>query len=275
MSEVLQVGADPVLIARAFVEARRSDQLVLRYPGPIPSSAEEAYAIQDQAIRLRGQPVSGWKVGRVADDLAEHWGSDRLAGPIFSDSIVYAGGSDDPDMPLLRGFAAVEAEIVMRTGAPIPHGCDLRSLPDYIDDVHLGLEIASSPFPGINANGPGVTASDFGNNFGLLVGPRIGDWKTRNLLDAIVALSIDGKTVGQGCAATMLDGPFGAVAFLAQLLDRRGIPMPAGTLISTGAITGVHLVSAGQSVSATLDGQIEVACRTRSFTPSMPVRTEA
>jgi 2-keto-4-pentenoate hydratase len=171
-------------------------------------------------------------------------------------------------MPMLAGFAAVEAELMMRVGSSIPPDTEPTSIADYIDDVRFGLEIASSPFPGINAHGPAVTISDFGNNFGLLLGPPITDWRTRDLLGAPVVLAIDDVVVGTGTAAAMLDGPFGAVAFLARLLAARNIPVPAGTWVSTGAITGIHPISVGQSVNARFDNEYEVACRMVMFVPA-------
>lgn len=254
-------------VARVFVEARRSSRIVSSYPGPMPKTLAEGYAIQDQALGLTSQSIAGWKVGRIADELVEQFGVNRLAGPIFVDRVVETSESQAAEMPILAGFAAVEAELMMRIGSPIPDGVRPESIADYIDSVRFGIEIASSPFPDINAHGPAVTISDFGNNFGLLLGSEIADWRTRDLAAAPVVLTIDGELAGTGLAASMPDGPFGAVAFLVRLLAARRIAMPVGTWVSTGAITGVHPVSPGQAVRATFDNSYEVACRTALFTP--------
>ena len=50
-------------IARAFVEARNAGTGLPDYPGALPQSLDEAYAIQERAISLFGAPVVGWKVG--------------------------------------------------------------------------------------------------------------------------------------------------------------------------------------------------------------------
>lgn len=255
-------------VARTFVDARRDSHVVATYPGSIPETLEQAYAIQDDAIRLVGKPISGWKVGRIPDRLIEQYGANRLVGPIFSHMVIDAEVDAHPCVPLLQGFAAVEAELLLRVGSAIPPGAGLIEVADYIDEVRFGLEIASSPFPEINDHGPAVTASDFGNNFGLVLGPRISDWRSRDLISAPVSLAIDGETAGTGTCATMLDGPFGAVAFLARLLSDRGIGLPAGTWVSTGAITGVHRITPGQSATAIFDSQFEVSCRTRLFAPA-------
>ncbi len=256
-------------VAKAFVEARRNSHVVASYPGTMPANFDEAYDIQDEAIHLVGQAVGGRKVGRVPDALVPQYGVNRLAGPIFASSIVDAADGSSPNMPLLEGFAAAEAELMLRIGAVPPATVTLETMPDYIDDVRFGLEIASSPFPGINDHGPAVTVSDFGNNFGLVLGPRIENWKTRNLMDAPVRLDIDGQNIGNGKLANMLDGPFGSAVFLTKLLAARGKELAVGTWISTGAITGVHKIVAGQSSEAVFDNEYRVSCVTHAFKPAL------
>ncbi len=84
-------------------------------------------------------------------------------------------------MPVFaEGFAAGEAEFLLRIGAPPPAGktsFTLEETADLIDAVHVGIEIASSPLGAINEIGPIAVVSDFGNNNGLVVGPEIADWR--------------------------------------------------------------------------------------------------
>jgi 2-keto-4-pentenoate hydratase len=255
-------------IAEAFVQARRQDKVLATYPGQKPQSFDHAYEIQDAAIALNGAAVSGWKVGRVQDQLVAHFGAERLVGPIFSNTIVHAPRDGMVTVPVLQGFAAVEAELMLRIGGD---AADVRSAADarmVIDEMRFGLEIASSPFAGINDHGPAVTASDFGNNYGLVLGPVLEDWQDRDLLHTSVELMIDGNLIGQGKAVDMLDGPFGAVSFLLQLLKKRGIAVPPGTWVSTGAITGVHRVSAGQTAEAIFGSRENVSARMQIATPN-------
>ena len=77
-------AASPAAIARAFVTARQQATGFSDYPGPIPPSLADGYAIQAEALALVDAPVGGWKVGRVPAPLVERFGADRLAGPIFT-----------------------------------------------------------------------------------------------------------------------------------------------------------------------------------------------
>lgn len=240
-------------IAKAFVEARRAGAALPDYPGALPTTLEAAYAVQDEAIALTGGSLAGWKVGRFAPPID---GINRLAGPIFTDQVLQASAAV-PALPIFAdGFGAAEAEFLLRIGTaadPAKTEYTLEEARALVDAVHVGIEIASSPFPGINRHGPAVTISDFGNNNGLLIGPPADGWQDRDINDWTVTLDVNGIEVGRATAAAMLDGPFGAVRFMAEHLAARGIPLRPGQWISSGAVTGVHPVKPGDTVVARFD----------------------
>jgi 2-keto-4-pentenoate hydratase len=256
------------MIARQLVAARAEDRVLETYPGPLPDTLSDAYAIQDDAIALHGVPVAGWKVGRITGEYVGALRAARLVGPIFADQIVGPDASKIVEVPILRGFAAVEAELLLRIGATVPSNVAIDDVPRYVAEARFGIEIASSPLPFINERGPAVTASDFGNNFGLILGPQLADWCDGAVFDLSASMTIDGTLTGEGCPADILDGPFGAVAFLAQLMEQRGRSLDAGTWVSTGAITGVHQVRPGQNVEATFADKWTVGCRVAASAPA-------
>jgi 2-keto-4-pentenoate hydratase len=244
-------------IARAFVAARAAGRALAAYPGAMPATLAEAYRIQDAAIARDGRRVGGWKVGRIAPELVEAYGDNRIAGPIFVDEIADDGAA----MPVFaNGFAAAEAEVLLRFGAVGDGDYDIDTVRGCIDEVRTGIEIASSPFAEINGHGPAVTASDYGNNKGLVLGPAIPGWRSRDLIAMPVEFRIDGALVGAGSMETMLDGPFGSALFLIRTLRARGIAIAPGTWVSAGAITGVHEIRPGQRAAALFDGRIGVGC---------------
>lgn len=256
-------------IAEAFVGARRGAHGLPDYPGMVPASLSDAYAIQDRAIVLASGSVAGWKVGKINPPLDTQLGTNRLAGPIFAEGVVDAAGGA-PAMPVFTdGFAAAEAEFLLRIGrAPDPAKTDytLEEAAELIDAVHVGIEVASSPFPGINALGPLVTISDFGNNHGLVVGEAIVDWQSLDFIDWPVTLRINGVEAGAATARSMLDGPIGAARFLFETLAARKIELRAGQFISSGAVTGVHEVEVGAAVTATFK-DMQVSCTIKAATP--------
>lgn len=249
-------------IANHFVEARQRGQHLADYPGAVPDTLVSAYAIQDAAIKAFARPIVGWKVGRIFPPLSDTFGANRLTGPIFT-TTTYSDANSPAGQVFSGGFGAAEAEFLIQIGSDLPLGKQDYILADVeilISAVHIGIEIASSPLPTINELGPAVTVSDFGNNNGLIIGAPIDHWQTSNFADWTVALEIDGTVVGEGAANSFPDGPIGSVRFLLNNLGARGIPVHAGTWISSGAVTGVHQVTLGQSVHAIFAPTLSVDC---------------
>ncbi len=246
-------------IAQSFVAARRGARALPGFPGEVPAKLAESYAIQEKAIALFDRPIIGWKIGRVAPDKQAEHQTERLCGPIFAPTLKHYAG-EPLTLPVYEGgFAAVEAEYVFR----VDHDAD----PDktqyseeealrLIDAVFAGVEMAGSPLATINVLGPTVVASDFGNNFGLILSTRLGEFdsdSTEHSLspEAVAAFKatteIDGKIAGEGGLFTMPGGPLKAIAWLAGFLAARGRPLTKGQYISSGATTGIHDIHAGST----------------------------
>lgn len=234
------------------------------YPGRLPQSLAEAYRIQDCAIGAVCRPIGGWKVGRIGPSLAAQYGAERLAGPILEQSIQYASAGTVRSATVYPGgFGAAEAEFLFQLhSAPAPGTgpCCEDEVMDFVKSVHVGIEIASSPFSGINDLGPAVTVSDFGNNNGLIIGPEVQGWRRSRMHEWTVMTKVDGRVVGAGRAKDMPGGPIGSVRFILEHLALRGIPLEPGAWISSGAITGVHAVAAGERVTAVFTRELSVEC---------------
>ncbi len=251
-------------VARAFVNARREGRSLPVYPGPVPVDLAAAYRIQDLALALDGRAVAGWKVGRIPDPDVAQLGANRLAGPILAGTVVEAVATHEAAMPAFSGgFIAVEAEFMLRLRVPAHASAPLddAAAQEWIDDVRIGIEIASSPYPGINDDGPCVTVSDFGNNAGALLGSAVRDWRARDLQAIEVSTEIAGREAGRATAANMLDGPYGALRFLLDHCGRRGIAPQSGWWISSGAVTGVHAAAVGDRAVVKFAGIGSLSCR--------------
>lgn len=253
--ETRTVLSDARDIASAFVAARRSGTAMSRFPGRAPQDLASAYAVQDCALALWERAVGGWKVGRINPPSDQLLGADRLVGPAFDDTILMASDTPSRFAIFHGGFAAAEAEFMLRLAPqPGPLPTTREAAMAWIDEVRIGIEIASSPYARINADGPCVTISDHGNNAGLLLGPVVPRHLWGTLDNVVVTLAIDGREVGRATTASMLDGPFGAAAFLMHNLAERGIGLESGWWVSSGAITGVHEMSPNSLVSANFAG---------------------
>ena len=249
-----------------FVEARRTAHGTDVYPGPVPTTMQAAYAIQDAAIARWPDRIVGWKVGMVPPAQQTALGTHRVAGPIFAANVqtVTDARSSVTLGVIPGGFAAVESEFIARIGADADPGqtdWTLAEATDMIDAVFVGVELAGSPLSTINDLGSAVVASDFGNNAGLVVGPELTDWAVR--LEAVAVTSqVDATVVGRGTARDIPRGVVESVRFLLGHCAGRGMALTRGTFVSTGAVTGVHRIVAGQTAICAFDGVAEITCAT-------------
>lgn len=262
---------NPKDIAERFAEARAAGNSLDRYPGTPPANLETAYQIQAAAIARWPDAVKGWKVARVAPAFSTQFPEERLIGPAFARNVHHVGQGEIAHCPVFEGgFAAVEAEVVIVVAADSQIGktdWTADSVVSLVKSMHIGVEVASSPLATLNSHGPGAVISDFGNNWGVVVGAEIANWRELESID--VETFIDGQFVGRGKVA-IKPGPLGALAFTLNKRAQQGEILRAGDVISTGMITGVHDIRVGQQSRHVFAGFGEVQVRTL---PATAIRT--
>jgi len=254
----------PIESARRFVCARLGARALPEYPGPLPASLDEAYARQDAAIALWPDRVAGWKVGKIPPGWAEVVGEERLVGPIFAEHVQTQLPDQCLTLPVIDGgFAAVEAEYIFVLGHSAPAGkvdWTPEEAAGCVRELRIGIEFAGSPLATINHLGPAVVVSDFGNNAGLLLGPVIEDWRARSLDSLSCETFVGSRLVGRGGAASISGGPLAALAFALNRCARRGRPLVAGDVVSTGASTGIHDICIGEQARVEFAGGVVLHC---------------
>jgi 2-keto-4-pentenoate hydratase len=252
-------------IARRLVRARLNGLALSAFPGELPATLEDAYAIQDAAIEEWPDATRGWKVGRIQEPWLARLGAERLVGPIFSRGVYEASGDKEIDFPVIPGgFAAVEAEFVVRLVRDVPAErarWTPEAAAELVDALHVGVEVAGSPLASINDLGPLAVVSDFGNNLGLIVGPRIDAWRELPPKRLSSETFVEGRSVGRGTAASVPGGPLAALAFALECCARRGLRLKAGDFVSTGATTGIHEIEPGMAATAAFAGVGQIHCR--------------
>lgn len=265
---------DPDAVARQFVSARRAARALPEFPGPLPADMAAGYAAQEAGIALWPEAVVGWKVGRIPPELQAELGAERVMGPVFEGHLWNAEPQPTPLPVILGGFAAVEAEYVYRMGRDVPAD-KLDWTPEealaYVDELLAGVEFAASPLATINVLGPRVVATDFGNNAGLILGRTIPRWRDRPEDIPPCHAYVDGRLAGEGSPNSIPGGPPASLAFLLAACARRGRPLKAGQLVTTGAASGIHDIEAGQTARITFGDLEEIRC---VAVPAKPVAGE-
>jgi 2-keto-4-pentenoate hydratase len=250
-------------IARALVSARAAGRALPGFPGAVPETLDEAYAVQEALIAATSDPVVGWKVAMIPPDLRERFGAERVCGPVFRKTVFDATKGSEPAFPVIRdGFAAVEAEFVIEIGTDMPAGpfADHAALAPYVGAYRAGVEIAGSPVAKLNPLGSAAVVCDCGGNAGLILGPVLGHEPAP--MNAVTTRTlVDGASVGTGDGARIPGGLLAALGFLVAQLASRGRRLRAGDLVSTGATTGIHPVEAGARIEALFDDRIGVRGR--------------
>ncbi|MET0581699.1 MAG: 2-keto-4-pentenoate hydratase [Pseudoxanthomonas sp.] len=237
------------------------------FPGRIPEDLVTAYRIQDLAIARWPDQVVGWKVGFIAAQKRDGSGDDRLLGPIFAGGLLKATGNEVAFPVFQGGFAAVEAEYVLRLLEDAPAAKSHWSPEEAAllpATLHMGVEVASSPLATINVLGPRVVASDFGNNNGLILGAEIEDWLGIPEDQLTCQTFIEGQPVGNGGASTLPGGLRTAFAFALSRSAQRGRPLKAGDLVATGNATGIHDILPGQSARISFARFGDIDCRAQA-----------
>jgi len=263
--------------ARAFIEARHGARALPEFPGAVPADLATGYATQELAISLWPDDIAGWKIGKVPPQFEERLGAPRICGPIFRRKLLVAKERERGPLQfgvIEGGFAAVEAEFVVRLGRDAPAGkreWALEEAEAMVASMHIGMEPAGSPLKTINELGPTVVVSDFGNNNGLILGPEIPDWRTKAWTDMPCETWIDGTRVGVGSAASITGGPIEALRYLFEHMATRNRVLRAGDLISTGAATGIHDILAGQTAVVRFGSYGEIPCVAVKALPLPPL----
>jgi 2-keto-4-pentenoate hydratase len=233
--------------AGELVRARRDFILLEAFPEPVPTTLAEAYAIQDAAIGLwAAEPPVGWKLGMIGPPASARRPK-RFVGPFWS---IHPAGST-----LCAPLGQLFAEVELIVKIDLSEGIVTRPL--RISEIRMGIELAGSGVSRLARYGPAALAADFGNNVAMVIGPRL---RPSAITDARAVMQIDGVTVGTGGSSLVEGGVVDAVSEAVDILAGRGIPITAETWLATGALTGAHPVYMGQTITATIDDAVVLAC---------------
>jgi 2-keto-4-pentenoate hydratase len=217
-----------------------------------PASMDDAYAVQDDVIRLLGHPVAGFKVGSTSKEAQRILGTTE---PGSCPVLVPYRHASPARVPVAPAHApAIEGEFAFRLGRDLPPRDAPYSRAEVagaVDAVAGAIEVVGTRLAGgLAGKGRFLVTADCGANIALVVGKWTTDWKTLDLPAHRVAVSINGRPAGEGTGARALDDPMNVMVWLANDRSTRGRGLTKGLCVSTGTCTGLDPVRPGDHVVA-------------------------
>lgn len=248
-------------LGKSLWQARTNGTVLTRGDFAGVDGRDGAYAVQAAAADAAGLKRVGWKIAATSDVSQGLIGVDGPAmGPVFRDhlhptpatlTVVPAHGSAiECEIAFVMKSAVTEAD----AGREAVLAATARAL---IAVEMIGCRVEG----GVKGAGPVVLVSDYAFNAALVTGPAIDNWRAVDLIKIKAAAVINGEVRNEGTGAAVLGDPVNSLVWAANEAVRIGRPLQAGDIISTGTMTGVTPVKAGDKLSADFGpfGKIEVA----------------
>lgn len=244
----------PERAAELLGRARR-DGAGVAWQEILPADLDAAYAVQDATVTRLG-PVGGWKVGAKGPQVEPICAPLPAAGLLGSGAVLTG-------MPWrLRG---VEVELALRVGRDLD-AADADLGPDELaaafDAVLPALEVVETRLTDWRGGAPLALLADLQSHGALVLGEPLPMPTARpDLRTLAVTLGFDGRTVADTRGGNPAQDVWRLLAWLIGQCARRGQPLRAGQIVTTGSCTGMLFAPEGTQVEARLDGLGIVALR--------------
>jgi len=249
--------ADLDSIADSLLAAYAADRPTL---APVTSTydgltVDEAYAIQQTQIRRRvaaGAAIVGYKVGLTSTAMQQQMGVyEPDFGHLLADMVLAA---DAPIVTSRFRQPRAEPEIALVLGRDLPGpGLSVADVMTATSYVLPAIEIIDSRISDWKI-GLIDTIADNASSGALVLGQTPVSTAGRDLSLAGCVLRRNGRIVATGAGAAVLGSPWHAATWLANTLTARGADLTAGKIILTGSIMAAVPVTAGDAVTASIDG---------------------
>lgn len=233
-----------------------------------PFSLLDAYEVQRKRLGSWPQPPLVWKVG------ASNLGSsnafqtrDPFIGPIgVAETYVFPEGRGVLPLSPLKAFQG-EVEVVIRSGVDITSADQVAGNVDWIESVHLGIELPASrlDFP-VDGSRLQYLVADHGAAGAMVIGAAL-PAAAAEPSDAVFRMSVNGAVVAEGSMAQLTSSPVDVVRIvLPLLLKQGGGQVPKGTYVSTGGVAPCRPFVGARSIEAEWAGvaRLDLSCEGRA-----------
>jgi len=256
---------DTTALAQELADAYANRQIISMPPTARDGGFDirTGYAVEAELTRMRraaGHATVGRKIGFANKALWRVHKMDTLVwAHMYDDTVRYAGASNTADVPVTRMTSPrIEPEIVFKLKRPLAGGDPAAAL-EAVEWLALGFEVIDCVYADWKFQ-PADFLAAYGLHAGLVVGePRpVAPAHIPALADALatftVTLKRNGQLAAEGGGKNVLRSPALCLAEVARATTAASMPLAAGELISTGALTDYQPIVTGQTWTATLAG---------------------
>ncbi len=239
-------------LARRLSTARENGDVVANEDVVAPTTMPDAYAIQDEVVRLLGHPIRAFKVGSTSKEAQRVLGTSEPGSCPVPAPYLYE--SPARIAIALAQTPAVEGEFAFRLGRDLPAreaAYGRAEVVEAIDAVAGAIEVVGTRIAGgLTGKGRYLVTADSGANIALVVGAWSACPQGMDLTAHRVAMAINGGPAGEGDGARALGDPINVMVWLANQQSKRGRGLTRGMCVSTGTCTGLDPVRLGDNARA-------------------------
>ena len=214
-------------------------------------TVEEAYYIQLENVKKKvaqGQTIVGKKIGLTSKAMQDLLGVDEPDYGHLLDSMVVENGSAVPKQKVLQPRVEGEIAFVLKKELKGPNVTTLDVL-QATDYILPAIEVVDSRVKDWKIKLPDTIADNASSAFYALGGKPIKIEEVDLELLGMV-LTKNGKLVNTGVGAAALGNPAQCVAWLANRLADFDIPLRAGEVILSGALSAAVDAEEGDTFTA-------------------------
>jgi 2-keto-4-pentenoate hydratase len=222
-----------------------------------PADGECSRAKLLQRLEQQFGPPIGYKAGLTNPAVQKRFNADA---PVWG--ALYAGMVLPEGLPMDANFGArplFEADLLLRvSSAAINQAKTIDDVLAHVDQVIPFIELADLVVQAPpQLNGAAIAAINVGARLGV-GGTPVAVRRTPEfaaaLRDMTVVVQVDGVEADRGKGSDTLGHPLNAALWLVQDLQRHGIALKPGQLLSLGSFSKLLPAKAGQKVSVRYEG---------------------
>ncbi len=208
-------------------------------------------------VQQTGAKVIGYKAGLTNPAVQQRFNASApVWGVLYAPMLLQDGASVDAAFGARPVF---EADLLVRVSDPrIGQAKTPEQVLQYIDQVIPAIElpdlVVEAP---LKLNGAGVAAINVAARY-FVAGSPIEVKRTQAFADSLASMKVlvmgGGQDLDIGFGRDVLDHPLNAVIWLAQDLQKHGLALKKGDLISVGSFSKLMPPKAGQKVEVQYQG---------------------